>query len=111
MAMTSSAALVVGGAAVFGTGFGVLQNATLTLMYAKVPAGAYSTVSAIWNGAYDLGMGVGAVAVGTLVAVTGYCGAFLVVAASMLPALVIAYRETQADRAGTSEADPAPVLA
>lgn len=99
MADTASGALVVTGAAVFGTGFGVLQNATLTLMYAQVPPGGYSTVSAIWNGAYDLGMGVGAGTVGALVALTGYSGAFLVVAASMVPALALARREARGDGA------------
>ena len=89
----------------FGTGFGVLQNATLTLMYARVPVAGYGAVSAIWNGAYDLGMGAGAIAVGALVTMTGFSGAFLVVAASMLPALSLARREAQPDRSRAPEAD------
>jgi len=93
MAITGSGVLVVAGAAVFGAGFGVLQNATLTLMYARVPASEYGTVSAIWNGAYDLGMAAGALAVAALVTLTGFAAAFAVVAASMLPALVLARRE------------------
>ena len=56
LAATGSADAVIGGAFVFGSGFGVLQNATLALMYARVPAGGESAVSAIWNAAYDLGM-------------------------------------------------------
>ena len=60
LAVTSSPGLVIGGAAVFGTGFGLLQNATLTLMYARVPATGQDAVSAIWNAAYDAGMGAGA---------------------------------------------------
>ena len=97
--------MVVAGAAVFGAGFGVLQNATLTVMYAQVPTEEYSTVSAIWNGAYDLGMGAGAIAVGTLVAFTGFSAAFLAVAASMLPALVLARHEVEPDRVRGAEAD------
>lgn len=93
MACTASGALVVAGAAVFGTGFGILQNATLTLMYARVPAAEYSTVSAIWNGAYDLGMGAGAMGVGAPAMLTGFSGAFLIVAGAMLPALIMARRE------------------
>jgi MFS family permease len=104
MAGTGSGLLVVTGAAVFGAGFGVLQNATLTLMYARVPRSEYSTVSAIWNGAYDLGMGVGASTVGALVAVTGYSGAFLVVAASMVPAVALARREARAGAGGSVHA-------
>ncbi|WP_076263675.1 MFS transporter [Intrasporangium flavum] len=97
IAATGSGVAVVAGAAVFGAGFGVLQNASLALMYARVPTDAYAAVSAIWNGAYDLGMGLGAVAVGALVASTGYGVAFLLVAAAMLPALVLARREAGPD--------------
>lgn len=53
-------------------------------MYARVPTSAHAAVSALWNGAYDLGMGVGAVAVGALAARTCYGVAFLLVAAAML---------------------------
>ena len=111
MSVTTSGVLVVAGAAVFGIGFGVLQNATLVLMYARVPAGEYSSVSAIWNGAYDLGMGVGAIAVGALITPVGYRGAFLVVAATMLPALAMARREHRSASLPTVQGDlsPAPV--
>ncbi|WP_051276686.1 MFS transporter [Marmoricola sp. URHB0036] len=95
MAATGSGCLVAAGAAVFGTGFGLLQNATLTLMYARVSEHEYGTVSAIWNGAYDLGMGAGALAVGALVTATGFSAAFLVVAATMLPAIALARREAR----------------
>src|SRR3954470_5871432 len=44
MAVTGSAVLVLLGAAVFGTGFGVLQNASLSLMYARVPAEGFGAV-------------------------------------------------------------------
>ena len=111
MAVTTCGPLVVIGAMVFGAGFGVLQNATLALMYARVPAAEYGTVSAIWNGAYDLGMGAGAIAVGALVAFTGFSAAFLVVAASMLPALALARREAQPDLVRSAEVDLVPVPA
>jgi predicted MFS family arabinose efflux permease len=105
MAVTSYGVLVVAGAVVFGIGFGVLQNATLALMLARADAGEYGTVSAIWNGAYDLGMGAGAVAVGALVTVTGFPGAFLAVAASMIPGLVTARREAKPDPSPALEVD------
>ena len=82
MATTGVAPVVVAGAAVFGAGFGVMQNATLALMYVRVPAAGYGTVSAIWNGAYDLGMAAGAIAVGGLVTLTGFSAAFLIVGAA-----------------------------
>jgi predicted MFS family arabinose efflux permease len=94
MSMTHAALAVVLGALVFGAGFGVLQNATLSLMYAGVEAAAYATVSAVWNAAYDLGMAVGAIVVGLLVGLTGYAVAFLVVAVAMVPALLLARRES-----------------
>src|SRR4051794_11737087 len=111
MAVTASGVLVVAGAAVFGTGFGVLQNATLALMYARVAPAEFGTVSAIWNGAYDLGMGGGALAVGTLVTLTGFSAAFIVVAASMLPALAIARRDARPDPLRTAKVELLPVPA
>jgi predicted MFS family arabinose efflux permease len=100
LAATHTPALVVGGAACFGTGFGLLQNATLAMMYALGPRSAYSTVSAIWNAAYDAGMGVGAVGIGLLAAHTGYPPAFMVTAALVLTAVVPALGERARSGAG-----------
>ena len=86
-------ALVAGGAACFGMGFGILQNATLAMMYAAAASGAGNAVSAIWNAAYDAGMGAGAAGIGLLAAHTGYPATFLVTAGLMLPALVLALGE------------------
>jgi predicted MFS family arabinose efflux permease len=93
LSVTHSPATVVAGAAIFGAGFGVLHNATLTLMYSRVPAAGYSTVSAIWNAAYDFGMAIGAVGVGLVVSTIGFSAAFLLTAAAMFPALFMARRE------------------
>jgi predicted MFS family arabinose efflux permease len=93
LAATHTPALVVGGAACFGIGFGILQIATLALMYARSPRGGYSTVSAMWNAAYDAGMGTGAIGVGLLVAHLGYPVAFLLTAALVIPALLPARPE------------------
>ncbi|WP_238016962.1 MFS transporter [Dactylosporangium sp. AC04546] len=84
---------MVAGALLLGAGFGVLQNATLTLMYNRVPAGGESTVSAIWNSAYDLGMAAGALVAGLIVASAGYPATFLLTAAAMLPALALIRRD------------------
>ncbi|MGW1756296.1 MFS transporter [Streptomyces mirabilis] len=97
-AVTGSPVAVLVGVAVFGTGFGIAQNATLTLMYARVPASGYGTVTALWNVAYDGGMGVGAAGFGVLAGVTGYPSAFAVTAVLMLVALIPAYRDARADR-------------
>jgi predicted MFS family arabinose efflux permease len=93
MAALGSPAAVIAGAAVFGAGFGVLQNATLSLMYARVPAGAEGPVSAIWNAAYDLGMAAGALGAGLAVGAIGYPATFLITAALALPAFAVVRRE------------------
>ncbi|MFI5896314.1 MFS transporter [Actinoplanes sp. NPDC051513] len=90
LAATGSTALVLLGAAAFGAGFGILQNVTLTMMYARVPRSSYSAVSAIWNAAYDLGMAAGALGAGALIPSVGYPVAFLLTAVAMLPTLPLA---------------------
>jgi MFS family permease len=91
LTLTGVPAAVIASAVLFGTGFGVAQNASLTLMYSGVPESGYSTVSAVWNLAYDAGMGVGAAAFGALAAQTGYPVAFAAMAA-ILPATLLAAR-------------------
>jgi predicted MFS family arabinose efflux permease len=90
LSLTAVPALVIAGAAVFGAGFGVTQNASLTMMYDRAPESGYSAVSALWNLAYDGGMGVGAAGFGLLAARTGYPAAFALTAAVLFvfPAVV-----------------------
>jgi predicted MFS family arabinose efflux permease len=108
LAATGVPAVVVGGAACFGTGFGILQNATLAMMYARAPRGGYDAVSAIWNAAWDAGMGAGAAVIGLLAATAGYPAAFVITAALVLPALVPALRERSraAQAAAPGRAEP-----
>ncbi|NRQ34967.1 MFS transporter [Nonomuraea sp. NN258] len=75
---------VVAGMALFGAGFGVLQNATLTLMFER---GETGTVSALWNLAYDAGMGVGALGFGLLLPAVGYPAGFAAIAVLMIVTL------------------------
>src|SRR3984885_9505532 len=100
LAATSSPVLVIAGATTFGIGFGLLQNATLTLMYARVPSSGHTAVSAIWNAAYDAGMGAGAIGMGLLVGFVGYPGIFLLTAALAATALLPAGRERAQSRTG-----------
>jgi predicted MFS family arabinose efflux permease len=79
---------ILGGATLFGAGFGVTQNAVLCLMYTRVSEAAYSTVSAIWNLAYDGGMGAGVIGFGVLADRCGYPWAFCITAALMLGGLL-----------------------
>lgn len=110
MALTMSNLLVVGGAATFGWGFGMLQNASLSLMYARVPKSGFSAVSAIWNAGYDLGMAVGAAGVAILVTMVGYGPAFVVTALFMVPALVLARREAAGEGEPDLSASAQPAL-
>ena len=102
LAATGRPAAVVGGALLFGAGFGLLQNATLALMYDRAPAGGEGAVSAIWNAAYDLGMAAGALGAGMLVGPLGYPATFAVAALVLVPTLLIRLGEvspTSEDRA------------
>ena len=93
LSLTAVPAAVIAGAAVFGLGFGVTQNVTQTVMYDRVPESAYGASSALWNLAYDGGMGLGAAGFGALAIRTGYPAAFALTAALMsavlLPAVLL----------------------
>jgi predicted MFS family arabinose efflux permease len=104
LVLITSPVAVLAGMVLFGAGFGVSQNASLVVMFNRVPSARYGTVSALWNLAFDAGMGLGAVGFGVLVARTGYPVAFAVLAAVVLVALVGALR----DRHATARAMPSP---
>jgi predicted MFS family arabinose efflux permease len=89
------APVVLVSAALFGAGFGILQNATLTLMYARTTTGEYGVVSAIWNAAYDGGMAVGALAVGFAGTLAGLGPAFLILAVLVAATLAVARSDSR----------------
>jgi predicted MFS family arabinose efflux permease len=84
-----SAVLLLAGAAVFGTSYGGVQNLTLVAAFARAGGQGVSTVSAVWNAAFDTGTGIGAVVVGALAAtgmgVPAALGACAVLIAASLP--------------------------
>jgi predicted MFS family arabinose efflux permease len=88
LSLTAVPAAVIAGAAVFGLGFGITQNVTQTVMYDRVPESAYGASSALWNLAYDGGMGLGAAGFGVLALHTGYPVAFVLVAAILAAAIL-----------------------
>jgi len=91
LALIQSQVAVVSGAVLLGIGFGIAQNSSLTLMFERVSAAGYDMVSAVWNLAYDAGLGLGAAGFGVLVTRTGYPAAFALVAGLMLLALTRFY--------------------
>lgn len=69
--------VALAGAALFGAGFGAVQNTTLVLMLERTSSGSASTA---WNIAFDGGQGIGAIGFGALVSTTGFSVTFAVTA-------------------------------
>jgi len=92
----ASPAALIAGMCLFGTGFGISQNATFALMIDRAPVSGYGTVSALWNLAYDAGYGAGPAVFGVFVVYTGYPAAFALTGMLMVAALVPAVRDRAA---------------
>jgi len=68
---------VMMGMAVSGIAFGVAQSASLCRLLAQAKPAQADAVGALWNGAYDAGLGIGGLGLGGLAAVLGYTPSFL----------------------------------
>jgi MFS family permease len=88
LVLVASPVAVLAGMVLFGTGFGVVQNASMAMMFERVSPAGYGTASALWNLAYDGGFGLGAAGFGVVAAQTGYPVGFAITAAVMLAFLV-----------------------
>jgi MFS family permease len=93
MMFLGSPVVIFAGMALFGAGFGVLENATFALLIEQLPE---AKASAQWNLAYDAGYGAGPAAFGLICARTGYPVAFGLTSALILAALPAALRERRA---------------
>ena len=91
LVLVASTTAIMAGMVLFGIGFGITQNATLTMMFDRVTPSGYDAVSAVWNVGYDAGLGLGAVVFGVVSTHTGYPIAFALLAALMLAMLVPAW--------------------
>jgi predicted MFS family arabinose efflux permease len=89
IALSSGGTFLLGGAALFGIGFGLLQNATLVLMMERVSESEYGLGSTLWNVAFDAGTGLGAFVFGFVIASFGYSWAFYLCAGLVFSALVL----------------------
>lgn len=87
MIWPTSPIAVIGSMALFGIGFGIVQNATFALMIERTPSSGAGTASALWNLAYDAGYGAGPAAFGLVVGHSGYPAAFVMTGVLMLAAL------------------------
>ncbi|MET0188034.1 MAG: MFS transporter [Pseudonocardia sediminis] len=77
-------ALLVAGATVVGTGFGLVQNDAMVALFAAAGPQRYGTASAAWNVAYDAGTGLGASGLGAIAEPFGFAAAFGVSAVFLL---------------------------
>jgi MFS family permease len=93
MTVLGSPAAIFAGMALFGAGFGVLENATFALLIEQLPA---AKASAWWNLAYDAGYGAGPAAFGLVCVRVGYRAAFALTGALILAAVPVASRERKA---------------
>lgn len=86
--------LLIAGAAVFGVGYGAVQNLTLVVAFDRAGREHTTTSSAVWNAAFDAGTAIGAFAVGA-VAAAGlglawtYVGCVLLIALTLPVALAV----------------------
>jgi MFS family permease len=98
-----NAAAVLVAVFVFGLGYGVIQNVSLTLMFERVPHSSYGTASAVWNLAFDAGLGLGAAGFGVVATQTGYPVSFGLTSALILVILLASHarRHVTAWRGGS----------
>ena len=68
---------VLAGMALCGIGFGILQSASLAALLQRCNPAQMDGASALWNAAYDTGLGIGGLAFGMLVATMSYPAAFI----------------------------------
>jgi predicted MFS family arabinose efflux permease len=87
VAASTNSVVVLVAMAVFGGGFGIAQNTSLALMFERVAKSRYDAVSALWNAAYDTGLGVGGAGFGLLAARSGYGVALILTAMLMIVAV------------------------
>ena len=74
--------LLLLGSALVGSGFGAAQNDSFVVTVERFGPGKSGAASTVWNVAYDGGFGIGAVALGGVIGVAGYGGAFAAMAAA-----------------------------
>ncbi|HEY7145527.1 MAG TPA: MFS transporter [Streptosporangiaceae bacterium] len=93
MMMLGSPVVVFASMALFGAGFGVIENATFALLIEQLPE---AKASALWNLSYDAGYGAGPAVFGLVCVRAGYPAAFALTGALILAAVPVALRERKA---------------
>ena len=96
--MPLDGAILLAGAALFGLGFGVLQNVTLIQIMDRVPEEERGLGSTVWNVSFDAGTGAGALAFGVMISLTGFDAAFYLCAVLVGCSLVFVYLDRERPR-------------
>jgi predicted MFS family arabinose efflux permease len=87
---------VLVGAAVFGAGFGAVQNLTLLSAFARAGAGGATSASAMWNASFDAGTAAGALGLGIIAVGLGLPWTYVLTAALLVAVLPVALASTRA---------------
>ncbi len=72
-----------------GTGYGFLQSVTMVRALSDAPASKTTAASVAWNANYDLGTGLGGIALGALASGFGFANAWWIWAAAMMAAALL----------------------
>ncbi|WP_091112264.1 MFS transporter [Geodermatophilus dictyosporus] len=88
-------AWVLLGAALFGGGYGAVQNLTLVSAFARAGEGGSTAASALWNASFDLGTALGALALGVVAAGLGLPWTYVLVAAVLVATLPLTRAATR----------------
>ncbi|MGY1651805.1 MFS transporter [Geodermatophilus sp. SYSU D01119] len=96
LGLGAGAGWVLAGAAVFGAGYGAVQNLTLVTAFARAGEGGSTAASAMWNASFDAGTAVGALALGLLAAGVGLPWSYVLVAGVLVVGLPLARGATRA---------------
>ena len=95
LGLGAGAGWVLTGAAVFGAGYGTVQNLTLLAAFARAGEGGATAASAMWNASFDAGTAVGALALGLVAAGVGLPWTYVLVAGVLLLTLPLARAATR----------------
>src|SRR3954451_22320253 len=87
-------AWVLVGAAVFGAGFGAVQNLTLLSSFTRAGESGTTAASAMWNASFDAGTAAGALALGFVAAQLGLPWTYVLVAAVLAATVPLALAAT-----------------
>src|SRR5215212_7788622 len=101
VALSLEGLALLGGALVFGAGFGMLQNITLLLTMQHVPKAEYGLGSTLWNIPFDAGTGAGAFVFGFVVGAADFSPAFYLCAVLLVAALGFIPRAREQRDSGT----------